>query len=246
LHLNVSAQLAALSDQAATLSVQQGQYFVGVEHLFFALLEDTDAWPAKFREQYLDALYAVQRELFKHAWRGEPPTQTGEVFHTPRAIAVTNAATKIAARFRHPHAQGAHVLLAILSQEQSSPSRAMERLGLDRKACVEELRKRMYRGHATALDAAPPVPAAAAPVAAGTDAAPSADSMGTFLPFDSDPPADAKKREQLPKLTRDLNQAAQNGKLQPVIGRKNEIVEVMQILTRKTKNNAMIVGEAGV
>ncbi|MBI1317806.1 MAG: AAA domain-containing protein [Candidatus Hydrogenedens sp.] len=247
LHIHVSSEIAAINETAARLSIQQNQYFVGVEHLFAALVDEPDRLPPAFRERYLDSLYAVQRELIKHAWRGQIPSDTGEVFHTPRAIALTSTAAKIAQKLRHANAGGGHLMLAMLAQEQSAPARAMETLGLDRKQCVEQLRQILATGQVEGRAPAPQAMEAAAPAADdAAGVAPVAEELGTYLPFDDAPSPRSEKPKAELQLTRDLNAAARDGKLQPVIGRAQEVVQVMQILTRKTKNNAMLVGEAGV
>lgn len=245
--LNVSAELAEISDRAAALSVQQGQFYVGVEHLLAATLEEPDRLPPKIREHHLNTLFSVHRETLRTAWRGGINSPGGEVFHTPRAIAVTSAASKIAHRMGHAVAGAGHLLLAIFSQEASGPSRAMDVLGVDRKAFCEALRGCVAPGEI--LQAGPPVvaPAAKPAYVAEERHLPAADAMGTFIPFeDSTAPQAQRGEKQQPNLTRDLMTAAREGRLQPVIGRDQEIINILQILTRKNKNNAMLVGEAGV
>jgi ATP-dependent Clp protease ATP-binding subunit ClpC len=248
--LNVSAELAELSDKAAEMSVQQGQFYVGVEHLFAAILEDPDRLPAKLREHHLNTLFTMHREMLRTAWRGGINSPGGEVFHTPRAIAVTSAAAKIAQRMGHGAAGAGHLLLAILMQEHSGPSRAMDSLNMDRKAFCEALKNCIAPGQAL-QQAGPngtPRPAAKPAFVEEQRDLPGAEALGTYLPFDEGVPVqrgDQPKQAQ-PQLTRDLMAAAREGKLQPVIGREQEIVSILQILTRKNKNNAMLVGEAGV
>lgn len=248
--LNVSLEIAELTDRAAAMSVEQAQYFVGVEHLLAAILEDPGRLPPKVREAYLDMLFAVLRETLRTAWRGGISAPNGEVFHTPRAIAVTSAASKIAQRLGHATAGTGHLLLAIFSQEQSAPSRAMQALNVDRKAFCEFLRGCLARGEALRREPAMPVPeqpaARPAYLADDRDLAP-ARELGTYLPLEESRQAPAALGERSSvELTRDLMTAAREGRLQPVIGRDREIVSVLQILTRKNKNNAMLVGEAGV
>ncbi len=246
--LNVSVEIAEITDKAAALSVQQAQYYVGVEHLLAAILEDPGRLPPKIREAHLDMLFAVHRETLRTAWRGSIAAPNGEVFHTPRAIAVTSAATKIAERLRHNVAGAGHLLLAILSQEQASQSRAMEALNLDRKGFCDLLRGCLAPGQVLQREPYPASPAPAKPAyVAENRALPAAQDLGTYLPFDDEQPQGAARGEkQQPELTRDLMIAAREGRLQPVIGRDTEIVSVLQVLTRKNKNNAMLVGEAGV
>lgn len=238
MHLHVSEALAGLSQRAVAAGMHRGQYFIGVEHLFAALLDTPDRLPPRINELYLPQLFTALREVSRTAWREPLPSVTGEVFHTPRAIAVLHEAQRLAERIGHGPATESHLLLAILSDERSAPSRAMERLRLPRKECMDALREALQ----ATRDPRRARPARLhehheSPEARDREAEPGAATAA------DKPPAQANGLES---LTRDLSAAARHGDLAPAVGRRQEIMQMLQILTRKTKNNAMLVGEAGV
>ncbi len=236
MHLHVSEAIAGIMERAVADTVRRGQFYVGVEHLLGAILDDAGALPDAFREGWLNALFTAHRELERTAWDGNAPTTTGEVFHTPRAIDLTHDAGKLAERMGNGPATPGHLLLAILLDDLSGPSRAMDTLRLGRPECVHKLREALAqprhrvraRTHATPKEAEAiadaPMPAPA-PAAVET-------SLGDSTLMKS--------------LTRDLSRAARHGELSEAVGRKKEILELLQILSRKNKNNAILVGEAGV
>jgi ATP-dependent Clp protease ATP-binding subunit ClpC len=235
-HLQVSEALAQLSQRAVAGSMHRGQYFIGVEHLFAAILDEPGRLPAQISDAYLPQLYTALREVSRTGWREPVPSVTGEVFHTPRAIAVLHEAQRLAERIGRGPATESHLLLAILSDERSSPSRAMERLRLPRRECMEALREALQ----VTRDPRRPGPGGIVP---GDVKEP---HLGTAAAAGNGPEALAAPANGLEGLTRDLSLAARMGDLAPAIGRKQEIMQILQILTRKTKNNAMLVGEAGV
>ncbi|MCC6144185.1 MAG: ATP-dependent Clp protease ATP-binding subunit [Candidatus Hydrogenedentes bacterium] len=228
--IHVSEEIASILEQALSRTVQQGLFFVGVEHVFAVLLEFHDKLPPAVSDRYLNSLYAVGREVARTAWQHPVPNTSGEIFHTPRCIDITNQAMRLAERMSGSPATAGHLLLAILRDPLSAPSRAMDGLKLGREGCVEllegELKHRpVHTAATTSFNAAAPAPESApAPL-----------------------PAPVTQRQAaLPQLTRDLQEAARAGKLEAAIGRDQEVFEILQIFTRKTKNNVILVGDAGV
>lgn len=225
MQLTVSSEIAALLERATALSVGLGNFYVGVEHAFTALLETPEKLPRAVVERYLNSLYAAAREVNRHGWRGAAPSVSGEIFYTPRCINVTNEATRLAERLGRGAAGLGHWLLAVLVDPLSAPSRAMDGLRLGRRECVELLRAE--------LSQLPEIAPATRATSANEAPAPAS-------------PSQAKPKSGLASLTRDLTATAAQGRLEPAIGRDQEIFEILQIMARKTKNNVMIVGEAGV
>lgn len=235
MQLQVSQEIASIVDRAMQFSLRRSQHYIGVEQLFAALLDMPETLPAVVREKHLNALFTVVREVQRTGWNAPMSSPNGEVFHSPRAIEVTAQAQRVAQRHGRGSAGGGHLLLAILMDGLSAPSRAMETLGLDRGALIALLQAELS-GLRTSGQG---------PVAAGAVASSPA-------PLRAQPvehaPSDLPLRDQPrePKLYRDLHEAALKGKLQPAIGRDTEIFTVHQVLARKSKNNVMLVGEAGV
>lgn len=233
MQLQVSSEIAAILEKAAALSVSQGNFFVGVEHAFSALLDFSDRLPRAVAERYLNMLYTTAREVNRFAWRGAVPTASGEVYYTPRCIDVTNAAARNAERLKGAPAGAGHWLLAVLCDPLSAPSRAMDALKLPRRECVDLLRVEL--GKMPEFVASAPSRAAAAH--SGAERGGQCAAGGK---------AAVQRASGIASLTRDLTDAAQRGCLEPAIGREQEIFELLQVLARKSKNNAIVVGEAGV
>jgi len=223
---------------------------VGVEHLYAAILDDPSCLPRKIEEQYLSALFSAQREANRTAWRGNVPSPKGEVFHTPRAIGAIQQASRLAEKQGRGPAGAGHLLLAILSDALAAPSRAMDALHLNRGALIEALRLELrgaLSGGAPPLTAAevarrppPKAAGAAAPTPHRTplEAASRSTGTGDMAPQSAAAPLD--------HLVRDLSVAARRGDIAPAVGRRDEMFQILQVLTRKTKNNVILVGEAGV
>ena len=252
MQVNVSPEIARLLDAAVAVSVRQKLYFVGVEHLFDALLELSSLLPRPISDRHLKTLQTVQREVSRRGWRGGSPTD-GEVFYTPRCASTLNDAAKFAVRFRNGPATAAHLLLAILADAHSAPSRAMDRLHFDRGDIIRATQACLSQVTRAAPARAPAVPergvAAARPSggaqAAAQAPAQAAPQVGAQVAAQT---AEEKTGDDfnLATITRDLTAAARNGELDPTIGRDDEIFEVLQILSRKHKSNVMLLGEAGV
>jgi ATP-dependent Clp protease ATP-binding subunit ClpC len=134
---------------------------------------------------------------------------SGQIYATPRIIALYNAADAEAKRLQDEFISTEHIFVAIAGEGSGEAYNILRRFGVDKEKVYSALQK-LRGGHRV------------------TDAR-----------------AESKYRS-LQKYGRDLTEMAREGKLDPVIGRESEIKRVAQILTRRTKNNPVIVGEAGV
>lgn len=247
MQLNVSPEIGEILEKAAAISANQGSYFVGVNEILGALLESTDQLPASIRERHLSNLFSAQREINRQGWTGSATTPSGEIFYTARCIQLISQASKLASRIGHGQPVAGHLLLALLKDDLSAPARAMDRLGLDRPGCIQQLQAELGFISPMAYHKVTPlpeysevqlqnIPAVKSASAAVGGQAPSVRPRDELIPL----PA------QSGPLTRDLTEAAHRGQLQESTGRDDEMFEVLQVLTRKTKNNVMLVGEAGV
>lgn len=230
MQIQVSAEINAVVERAVRASVNQHQFFVGVEHLFNAVLANPDELPPQVKDLHLNNLFTVMREVNRTAWRAPVGTVTGDIVHTPRAISVIGRANRFAERWNRGPANAGHLLLALLDDEFSAPSRIMHQLKLGRTPCREMLRECLGAN----------APSEFRP---RTNIGNLGDSQIDAVPAAPEP---AEKEITLASLTRDLSQAAREGSLATAVGRDEEIMEILQVLTRKSKNNVMIVGEAGV
>lgn len=219
----VSPEVNALVDAATEISVRRGHYFVGVEHLFEAITEQNESLPRSFVEQHLKSLMSVCRDMDRQGWKGNAASEHGEIFYTPRLANLLREAARLAGRLGGGPPKAGHVLLAILGNAPAAPSRMMDHLRIDRGAIIHTLRTVLLTGGQK--QAVPPVATSPEVVSdgQGDGAAPGLDA-----------------------ITSDLTQAARDGKLEPAVGRDKELYELLQVLARKSKNNAILVGEAGV
>src|SRR6266550_3772663 len=144
---------------------------------------------------------------------------------TPRAQQVLALARKEADRFNHNYVGTEHLLLGLLREGDGVAARVLKNLDVDIEQTRQEILKELDPNFA-----------------AQQEEAPSGEGQ--------EKPAPEKKGEiktpALKAFGRDLTEIARKGEMDPVIGRKNEIERVIQILCRRTKNNPVLLGEAGV
>ena len=119
----------------------------------------------------------------------------------------------------HNYVGTEHILMAIIQESDSYAVRFLKALGVDPQT--------LYNDAAKAVGAQPPEPSAAGPRG-------------------QQPKGNGGKTKTLDQFGRDLTQAARDGSLDPIIGRAKEIERVIQILSRRTKNNPCLIGEPGV
>ena len=234
MQVHVSPEVNSLLNAAVQISVRRSNLFVGVEHLFAAIIEAPELLPKAFADRYIPQFQRVAQLMGREAWKGGPPSGATDVFYTPRCAATLNEAAKLAERYRTAAAGAGHVLMALLADAHAGPSRALDRQGLHRGDILTALRAELTDARARSSSAG------ARPATAPSDALPGAPAaQGTPAPDDT--PAFS-----LDTITRNLTAAAREGQLERAVGRKNEMFELLQILTRKNKNNVILVGEAGV
>ena len=136
---------------------------------------------------------------------------------TPRAKKLLESSVREAQRLGHPYVTSAHIWLALLGESEGVAARILTSPGCDR----EQLRKSVLRQMA-----GEPVRGAA--------------------PSPTDESAEGGSRSALAEYGTDLTRRAQQGELDPVVGREKEIERIVQILSRRTKNNPVLIGEPGV
>ena len=139
-----------------------------------------------------------------------------EVGYTPRLMHILDAAAKEAVRFKEKSIGTEHLLIALMKETEGVASRLLNTMGVNVK--------KLYKDILTAM---------------GKDMA---DYKDDFKPAS----AKNKKPGMLEQYSRDLTEMARNGKLDTVVGRTDEINRVIQILSRRTKNNPCLIGEPGV
>ena len=203
-----------MAQEAIQLSQQLVQQYNhnqwDVEHILLALLMQEKGIVGEILRDLKIDVDAVKSQVSAALERMPKVSySSGQIFATPRIIALYNASDAEAKRLQDEFISTEHIFVAIAGEGSGEAYNILHRFGVDKEKVYAALQK-LRGGHRV------------------TDAR-----------------AESKYRS-LQKYGRDLTEMAREGKLDPVIGRENEIKRVAQILTRRTKNNPVIVGEAGV
>src|SRR5476649_1573654 len=205
--------------------------YVGTEHLLLGLIKLGQGVAVSVLQKMGLDLETVRAEVEKQVGIGqESKTPVGSIPYTPRVKKVLALAGKEAKALNHSYVGTEHILLGLLREGEGVAARVLKSLDIDiertRNEILRELDPQFSAGEQGGGEEA----------AAGGSQRPGAQS-------------EDKKEVKTPALKafgRDLTELARKGELDPVVGRKNEIRRVVQILCRRTKNNPVLIGEAGV
>ncbi len=197
--------------------------FVGTEHLLLGLIKLGQGVAVNVLQKMGLDLETVRMEVEKQVGTGPDQKMIGNIPYTPRVKKVLALAAKEAKALNHTYVGTEHILLGLLREGDGVAARVLKNLDVD----IEQTRQEILKE----LD--PNFQASEEPVAGeGPEKAP--EKKGEV------------KTPALKAFGRDLTEIARKGEMDPVIGRKNEIERVIQILCRRTKNNPVLLGEAGV
>ena len=213
-------KVLALAQQEAG---RLGHDYIGTEHLLLGLLAEGEGVAAKALGTMNINLDAVRGTVESTIGRGEGPT--GEVAYTPRAKKVIELSVEEAQNLGHNYIGTEHLLLGLIREGEGVAAQVLTGMGAD----INQVRQRVIEllgGFALSGPAPQPHQPGAGPKGAGKQQATSTPTLEEF--------------------GRDINKLAREGKIDPVIGRENEIERVIQILSRRTKNNPVLIGEPGV
>ncbi|MCK4860137.1 MAG: AAA family ATPase, partial [Candidatus Omnitrophica bacterium] len=191
--------------------------YIGTEHILLGLVREGEGVAAAVLEGLLGiSLQTVRLEVEKLIKPGTDLLMSGDIPFTPKAKEVIELSFDEAKKMGHNYIGTEHLLLGLLRQKEGIGAQVLFNLGLDMKKLKEAITHLL--GEA--------IPSGAATNGAGQ-----------------------KKRSKTPALDafgRDLTSLAKENKLDPVVGRAKEIERIIQILARRTKNNPVLLGEAGV
>jgi ATP-dependent Clp protease ATP-binding subunit ClpC len=192
--------------------------YIGTEHILLGLIHEGEGVAAKALESLGISLEGVRQQVEEIIGQGQQ-APSGHIPFTPRAKKVLELSLREALQLGHNYIGTEHILLGLIREGEGVAAQVLVKLGADLNRVRQQVIQLLsgYQGKE---------PAAAGGGAAG-EAAPS-----TSLVLD--------------QFGRNLTQAAREGKLDPVIGREKEIERVMQVLSRRTKNNPVLIGEPGV
>ena len=195
---------------------EMGHGYVGSEHLLLGLIREEEGIAHRVLSEYGVTDEMVCDVLQRSVGKGLSGTAPSQGL-TPRAKSVVELAVSEAARMGSSYIGTEHLLMGILREGGNMALRILRTMGVDSK--------KMYSSIVQKLNDTPHT------VTSGASTA----------NRESD-----KKNKTLAEFTRDLTEAARAGKLDPVVGREKEIQRVIQILSRRTKNNPCLIGEPGV
>ncbi|MES2657809.1 MAG: ATP-dependent Clp protease ATP-binding subunit [Verrucomicrobiota bacterium] len=213
--------------------------YVGTEHLLLGLIKLGQGVAVNVLERMGLELEAVRMEVEKEVGSGPPQKAAGNIPYTPRVKKVLALANKEAKALNHSYVGTEHLLLGLLREGEGVAARVLKRLDVDiqrtRNEILAEIDPNFSPDDQDDDDDDEEMEEGDGPFEDESQSqAPSAESEGK------------SKTPALKAFGRDLTKVAREGGLDPVIGRESEIERVIQILCRRTKNNPVLIGEAGV
>ncbi len=195
--------------------------YIGTEHILLGLIHEGEGVAAKALESLGISLDAVREQVQDIIGQGQQQP-TGHIPFTPRAKKVLELSLREALQLGHNYIGTEHILLGLIREGEGVAAQVLVKLGADLNKVRQQVIQLLsgYQGKETAG------------VAAGPGEQSSQAAQGGSAVLD--------------QFGRNLTQAARDNKLDPVIGREKEIERVMQILSRRSKNNPVLIGEPGV
>ncbi len=197
------------------------QDYIGTEHLLLGLLHERNGVAAQAMNA-MGLTFEKVMDVVNTMDSQEAEYPSDNPYYTPRAKRVMEGAMEESQTLGHTYIGTEHILLSLLSETEGAAIEALTRLGIDPDALQDEVLEHIDLPH----------PADDGPqVEKGSGRTRSRRDSGAPL---------------LKKFGRDLNRMAEESQMDPVIGREKEIQRVIQILSRRTKNNPILLGEPGV
>ncbi|MEN8694556.1 MAG: ATP-dependent Clp protease ATP-binding subunit [Akkermansiaceae bacterium] len=204
--------------------------YIGTEHVLLGLIKLGQGVAVSVLERMGLELENVRHEVEKEVGSGPEQKSFTNIPYTPRVKKVLSLANKEAQQLAHSYVGTEHILLGLLREGEGMASRVLERLNVDLQTTRNEILAEIDPNFSESEN--------------------ELDDDFDFDDGDSETEGvESEGKTKTPALKafgRDLTKLALEGKLDPVIGRAPEIERVIQILCRRTKNNPVLVGEAGV
>jgi ATP-dependent Clp protease ATP-binding subunit ClpC len=191
--------------------------YIGTEHILLGLIHEGEGVAAKALESLGISLEAVRSQVEEIIGQGQQ-APSGHIPFTPRAKKVLELSLREALQLGHNYIGTEHILLGLIREGEGVAAQVLVKLGADLNRVRQQVIQLLsgYQGGKETVSAG----------------GPQAEAPSTSLVLD--------------QFGRNLTQAARESKLDPVIGREKEIERVMQVLSRRTKNNPVLIGEPGV
>jgi len=200
--------------------------YIGTEHILLGLIHEGEGVAAKGLESLGISLEAVRSQVEELIGHGAS-SPSGHIPFTPRAKKVLELSLREALQLGHNYIGTEHILLGLIREGEGVAAQVLVKLGADLSRVRQQVIQ-LLSGYAGSGQGSSGSPEKAGATAGGSGG----DSASGSLVLD--------------QFGRNLTQAARDKKLDPVIGRSRETERVMQILSRRTKNNPVLIGEPGV
>ncbi len=214
------------------LANQEAQRFnheyIGTEHILLGLVKEGSGVGANVLKNLGVDLHKVRMEVEKLVKPGPDMVTMGKLPQTPRAKKVIEYSIEEARNLSHNYVGTEHILLGLLREHEGVAAQVLMNLGLK----LDEVREEVLNLLGAGVEP--------------TEEAPQAGGMPGGMPGEGPARRGKSKTPALDNFGRDLTELAREGQLDPVIGRQDEIERVIQVLCRRTKNNPVLLGEAGV
>ncbi|MCV9995190.1 ATP-dependent Clp protease ATP-binding subunit [Paeniglutamicibacter sp. ZC-3] len=195
--------------------------YIGTEHVLLGLIHEGEGVAAKALESLNISLGAVREQVQEIIGQGQQ-APSGHIPFTPRAKKVLELSLREALQLGHNYIGTEHILLGLIREGEGVAAQVLVKLGADLSRVRQQVIQ-LLSGYQGGKETA------------GAGVSSGGQSEGT--------PAGSAVLDQ---FGRNLTTAAREGKLDPVIGREFEMERVMQVLSRRTKNNPVLIGEPGV
>jgi len=198
--------------------------YIGTEHILLGLVQEGSGVAANVLKNMSIDLEKIRHEVEKIVKTGPSMVTMGQLPFTPRAKKVLELSMEEASQLSHNYIGTEHLLLGLIKENEGIAAQVLMNLGVKLEDVREEVLEFLGASENTG------------------DEEGDAEGVGTGNPQGNN----KSKTPALDSFGRDLTELAREGKLDPVIGREHEIERVIQILSRRTKNNPVLLGEAGV
>ena len=200
--------------------------YIGTEHLLLGLINLGQGVAVNVLQKMGLDLDTVRQAVDEQVGLGPEAKPSGNIPYTPRVKKVLALAGKEAKSLNHSYVGTEHILLGLLREGEGVAARVLKSLDVDVDRCRNEILSELDPNFAS-----------------------SEEKESSVVGGDGDEPEEKGKDVKTPALKafgRDLTELAKKGELDPVVGRSAEIRRVTQVLCRRTKNNPVLIGEAGV
>src|SRR5680860_71812 len=197
--------------------------YIGTEHILLGLIHEGEGVAAKALESMNISLESVRNQVEEIIGQGQT-APAGHIPFTPRAKKVLELSLREALQLGHNYIGTEHILLGLIREGEGVAAQVLQKLGADLNKVRQQVIQ-LLSGYA-----------------GGESGGAGSQKAGVSGGSGEDP----KGSPVLDQFGRNLTQLAREGKLDPVIGRQREIERVMQVLSRRTKNNPVLIGEPGV